>query len=57
LVEAIQARVEVLVHARCLKLYVQNVHRNVKYRFSLKKADQFIAKTAIPRRKTVNFNH
>lgn len=49
--------VEVLVHARCSKLYVLNVHRNVKFLSSQKKADLYFAETAILKRKTVNLAH
>jgi hypothetical protein len=45
-----------LDHARCLKLPVQNVDRNVKSRFSLRKANPFTAKAVTQRRKVLLIN-
>jgi hypothetical protein len=41
---------EILDHARCTKLPVLNVDRNVKFHSSRKKADRFTAKDATQKR-------
>lgn len=43
---------ETLDRARCTKLHVQSVDRNVKFLSSLKKADRFTAGAATQKRKT-----
>jgi hypothetical protein len=45
-----------LDHVRCLKQPVQNVDRNVKFRFSLRKASPFTAKAVTQRREVLLIN-
>jgi hypothetical protein len=45
--DPIEAQEEILVQGKCIRQLVQNVTKNVKFRSSLQKESQFIAKNAI----------